>query len=890
MLLPEVVHDLQDHEALDRAGELGRELGLALGVLGQGGFDQLFHALVGLERAQRLVVVGLEARREVGHGALEGGEVPLLGVDLGVEVELSGRSHAVFDHGLGGLAHLLVLAQEDGAALGVDHLALAGHHVVELQQLLADAEVAVLNALLGPLDGGGDHVVDDGLAVVEAHAVEHGDDAVGGEQAHEVVVEGYVEARGAGVALAARTPAQLVVDAARLVALGADDVQAPELLDPDLVGGAGVAQAADLLHDLGAHAELGAQAAGLFLLALHGLLDEQLDLPLVAVEALLLQQGRRQVLGVAAELDVGAAPGHVGRDGHGLAAPGLGHDLRLALVVLGVQDLVRDALADELERVHRALEQVPGGAEVALGGDGGVVGLEVGLLDLRRAGQQAPDLLPLPAALLLGGLEEDLGTELDLREVVARLLEHGRKPLGLLDRDGAHQHRLALLVLLGDLLDHGEELAPLGAVDHVGAVLADDLSVGRDGAHVHPVDLLELLLLGLGGAGHARDLLVEAEEVLVGDGGEGLVLALDLDALFGLDGLVQALAVAAPGHQAAGELVNDDHLAVLHDVVAVDVVEVLGPERLGEHVGLLHVLGVEQALHAQQLLGLGDALHGEVHRLLLLVDGVVAGGLLAHAGLGLLAALELLGDLGHAVVHVGGLLGRPADDERGAGLVDEDGIDLVNDGVVQRGVVAQHQEFGLHHHVVAQVVEAQLRVGHVGHVGAVGGLALLGGGVVLDDAHAQAQAAVHGPHPLGVAAGEVVVDGHQVHALARDGVERDRERRHQRLALAGAHLRDLALVQRRPADELHVVVAQPQETAARLAGEREGRGQQVVEGLAVLIALAQLGIGRGQVLDLLHLGLEGVDRGDHGLPVTSDVPLVVVKELIDEAQHNRSRF
>jgi hypothetical protein len=45
-------------------------------------------------------------------------------------------------------------------------------------------------------------------------------------------------------------------------------------------------------------------------------------------------------LGVAAEQDVRAAPGHVGgnRD-HSLTA-GLRHDIRLALVLLGVQDLV----------------------------------------------------------------------------------------------------------------------------------------------------------------------------------------------------------------------------------------------------------------------------------------------------------------------------------------------------------------------------------------------------------------------------------------------------------------------------------------------------------------------------------------------------------------------
>jgi hypothetical protein len=66
------------------------------------------------------------------------------------------------------------------------------------------------------------------------------------------------------------------------------------------------------------------------------------------------------------------------------------------------------------------------------------------------------------------------------------------------------------------------------------------------------------------------------------------------------------------------------------------------------------------------------------------------------------------------------------------------------------------------------------------------------------DARAQAQEVVEPPHPLGIAAGQVVVDRHHVHALAGQGIEVHRQRGHQGLALAGAHLGDLAGVQAMP--------------------------------------------------------------------------------------------
>jgi hypothetical protein len=69
-----------------------------------------------------------------------------------------------------------------------------------------------------------------------------------------------------------------------------------------------------------------------------------------------------------------------------------------------------------------------------------------------------------------------------------------------------------------------------------------------------------------------------------------------------------------------------------------------------------------------------------------------------------------------------------------------------------------------------------------------------------------------------------------VHALAGQRVEVDRQRRHQRLALAGAHLGDLAVVQHHAADELDVEVPHAaaracaaSRTTAKASGSRSAR-------------------------------------------------------------------
>ena len=72
----------------------------------------------------------------------------------------------------------------------------------------------------------GEHLVLDGGVLVQAQRVHHVLDPLAAEEAHQVVLQGEVEPGLAGVALAAGTAAQLVVDPAGLVALGADDEEA----------------------------------------------------------------------------------------------------------------------------------------------------------------------------------------------------------------------------------------------------------------------------------------------------------------------------------------------------------------------------------------------------------------------------------------------------------------------------------------------------------------------------------------------------------------------------------------------------------------------------------------------------------------------------------------
>ena len=110
--------------------------------------------------------------------------------------------------------------------------------------------------------------------------------------------------------------------------------------------------------------------------------------------------------------------------------------------------------------------------------------------------------------------------------------------------------------------------------------------------------------------------------------------------------------------------------------------------------------------------------------------------------------------------------------------------------------------------------------------------------------------------PLGVALGEVVVDGHDVHAPSDERIEVSGQRADEGLALAGALLGDHPAMQDDAAHQLDVVVPLAERSDHSLADRCEGLRQQLLEGVVDLLQLAfalrfQLvgeagGIGSGQ--------------------------------------------
>jgi len=339
--------------------------------------------------------------------------------------------------------------------------------------------------------------------------------------------------------------------------------------------------------------------------------------------------------------------------------------------------------------------------------------------------------------------------------------------------------------------------------------------------------------------------------------------SLDRHAFLRFHCLVQAIGPAAAGQGTAGEFIDDHHFAIAHDVIHVALVDRMrtqGGIEVMHHGQVLRGvkafgLGIEDAGFDQQLLGMLHAGLGQMDLLALLVDPEIA-----LAFLGVLLD-QVRDDAVDADVQLRGIIGRAGNDQRGTGFIDQDGVDFVDDRVVQAALVAVRTR---QRHVVAQVIEAEFVVGAVGDVAGIRLALVAVRHARVDHAHAQAQPVVELAHLRRVTAGQVVVHGDHVDALAFQRVEVHRQRGDQGLAFTGAHFGDLAQVQDHAADQLDIVMAHAEHAAAGFTADRERFGQHLVQGFTVSDALLELrGLGLELLVgELFDFRLQRIDLGD----------------------------
>ena len=299
-----------------------------------------------------------------------------------------------------------------------------------------------------------------------------------------------------------------------------------------------------------------------------------------------------------------------------------------------------------------------------------------------------------------------------------------------IDIDGTHQHRLPLGMSLLHRVNNGVYLLRLSLVYRILQILTDHGTVGGNLDDIHAIDLAEFIFLRKCGTCHTAFLLEQIKEILEGDGCQCLGLPLYLHLFLCLDGLMQTIGISSAGHDTPCKLIHDQYLIILHHIILIAEHQIMCAKSQDDIVLDLQILRIRIVLNVEEFLHLLHALCGKVDHLILLVNDEVPRLLLLHAHNGvqlgqilhILAPLQLAGQNITHFIERGGFTALTGNDQRGPGLIDQHGVDLVDDGIVQ---TAEHQLLLINHHIISQIIEAQFIIGHIGNVAIIGLLPLL---------------------------------------------------------------------------------------------------------------------------------------------------------------------
>ncbi len=143
-----------------------------------------------------------------------------------------------------------------------------------------------------------------------------------------------------------------------------------------------------------------------------------------------------------------------------------------------------------------------------------------------------------------------------------------------------------------DVLDYRPVFLLLCNIDSVIMIDSGDRFIRRNLDDIHSVNIAELLLLCQSGTCHTCLLLIFIEEVLEGDGGKRLALALYLYVLLRLNRLMQSVGITAARKHSSGKLIYDVYLIILDNVIAVLEHQVVCAERQDDIVLDLKILRI----------------------------------------------------------------------------------------------------------------------------------------------------------------------------------------------------------------------------------------------------------------------------------------------------------
>ena len=439
----------------------------------------------------------------------------------------------------------------------------------------------------------------------------------------------------------------------------------------------------------------------------------------------------------------------------------------------------------------------------------------------------------------LSGLCNDLSLqfmELRIQYVMRNTFttEHLAEKFGCFNGNRTNQNRLLFRMSFFNSLNNCIEFFFFCHIYSIFEVYTLYWSVGRDLYNVHSVDITEFFFFCKCCTGHTALLVIFIKEVLECDRRKRFTLSFDLNMFFCFDCLMKSVRITTSRHDTSGKFINDQNLVIFYNIILVFVHQIMCTKCQCDVMLDFQVLRICQVFNIEEFLNLLHTLFSKIDDLIFFIYYEVTGlnNLFTHDGCHLCHLMAgfttfqlLCKDIAY-FIKLGGLTALSGNDKRCTCLVNQDGVDLIDDTVVQ---ISLYQLFFIDDHIVTKIIKSQFVVCYICDIASVCCTALFWFHIIQDNTYCQSKELMNLTHPLSISFCQVVVDCYDMNAFTLQCIQICRKCRNKGFTFTGLHLCDTALMKNDTTDDLYTVMFHTKNSFGTFTYNRKSLRKKVIQ-------------------------------------------------------------
>ena len=301
-------------------------------------------------------------------------------------------------------------------------------------------------------------------------------------------------------------------------------------------------------------------------------------------------------------------------------------------------------------------------------------------------------------------------------------LQHLAEKFGYFNRNCTYQHRLSCCMRFFNSFYNCFVFFFLCLINSILKIHSLYRPVCRNFNNVHSINITELFFLCDRSTCHTTLLVILIKQVLECNCCQSLTLSSHLHMFLRLDCLMQTIRVTTSRHDTSCKLIDDHNFTIRsYNIILITEHQIVCSECKDNIMLDFQVLRISKVFDVEELLYFLHTIFCQVNCLLFLINNEITSlfDFFSHDGIHLgkltacLTAFQLFCKNIAGFIQSCRLPALSGNDQRCSGLIDQNGIDLIDNCIMQSSL---NQLFFINNHVISQIIKSKFIIRYISNI------------------------------------------------------------------------------------------------------------------------------------------------------------------------------